>query len=256
MPKILVLGKGILGKAIKDAFDEIGYCSLCIPTRSLKADFPGINSRFDVIVDCMDLSHDLYPNYSTLQDRIHCLRHKVLSLFKFNEYFYVSTANLYVPSYDTIHEGSSLYSISDKELSPYLTCKLKNEELLASLIEDSLIILRPVALWSYEFAGSKDSFFTDLINSRGSDSLLPLRAGDQNIISFMNYQDAAKVIVFIVSILKRKINICNVTSWQWMSRAALKSRHFCGPDSSQLGRRVSSLHYSKPELPFSFQEFP
>ena len=94
VPKIVVLGKGNLGNNIKQVLDEIGYDSLCISIRSIEAEIPLACSRFGVIIDCMDLSHDQYINYSALQGRIHRLRLTFLSFFDPEKYYYVSSANL------------------------------------------------------------------------------------------------------------------------------------------------------------------
>ena len=250
-PKILVLGKGNLGNNIKQVLDEIGYDSLCIPIRSIEAEIPLACFRVGIIIDCMDLSHDQYTNYSALQGRILRLRRKFLSFFDPDKYYYVSSANLYVPSCEVIHESSQVYRSSHVHLTPYLKWKLKTEDLLVKWFKDRLTILRPVSLWSYELAGANDGFFADLVKSLRNKTVLPLRAGDKNIISYMSFHDAAKVIVYIALTLQKPVSICNITSWQWASRASLKSRRLEEPDFLQPGRRVSSLHYTKLELPFS-----
>jgi len=248
-PKILVLGKGNLGGTIDNALKEIGQFSLCILIRSIDEDCPLGDVHFDIIIDCMDLSHDLYPNYSALQDSIFRLRSKFLSILSPDRYYYVSTANLYVPSFEVIHEASQVYKLSDLRLTPYLINKIETECLLAECLKERLTILRPVSLWSHELMGTKDGFFADLQKSQRSNYSLPIRAGDENVISYMSYLDAAKVIISIVFAMKKHLKVCNISSWQWASRSSLKKGQLHDSDSTQRGRRITSLHYTKADLP-------
>ena len=234
----------------------LGCETLCISTRCLDQKFSTTDLHFDVVVDCMDLSHDLYTNYEELQARILQIRSGNFSNLIFNKYCYISSAGLYIPSYEIIYEGSPVYRFQDSGTTPYLKNKIKTEYLLSKLLADRLIIMRPVSLWSYDSLGSKDGFFADLLESRKNGTFLPLRRGDENIISCMNYQDAAQVIVHVAVVQQQKINICNITAWQWASRKSLKSRCFSESISLQLGRRVSSLHYTISQIPLSFHELP
>lgn len=254
--KTLVLGKGNLGKAITNKLQVLGYETLCISTRCLDQEFSTTDLHFDVIVDCMDLSHDLYANYEELQARIHRIRSGNFLNLIFNKYCYISSAGLYIPSYETIYEDSPVYNFQDSENTPYLRNKIKTEYHLSKLVADRLIIMRPVSLWSYDSLGSKDGFFADLLETRRNGTFLPLRRGDENIISYMNYQDAAHVIVHVAAVKQQKINICNITACQWASRKSLKSRCFSESIPLQLGRRVSSLHYTKSQITISFHELP
>lgn len=234
----------------------LGYDTLCISTRCLDQKFSNTDLHFDVIIDCMDLSHDLYANYEEHQARILQIRSTNFSNLIFNKYCYISSAGLYIPSCEIIYETSPVYDFLDSGITPYLRNKIKIECHLSELLADRLIIMRPVSLWSYDSLGSKDGFFTDLLDSRRNRTVLPLRLGDENIISCMNYQDAAQVIVHVAAVKQKKINICNITAWQWASRKSLKSRCFYESTSLQLGRRVSSLHYTKSEITLSFHELP
>jgi len=254
--KILVLGKGNLGKAITNNLQVLECETLCISTRCLDQEFSTTDLHFDVIVDCMDLSHELYANYEELQARIDRIRSGNFSNLIFNKYCYISSAGLYTPSYETIYEDSPVYRFQDSETTPYLKNKIKTEYHLSKLLGDRLIIMRPVSLWSYDSLGSKDGFFADLLESRKNGIFLPLRPGDENIISCMNYQDAAQVIIHVATVKQQKINTFNITAWQWASRKALKSRCFSECISLQLGRRVSSLHYNRSQIPLSFHELP
>jgi hypothetical protein len=252
--KFLILGKGNLGTEINHSLKKINISSVCISIRSLDSDSFCGDLRYDIIIDCMDLSHDLYPNYSTIQDRISGLRSKFLSLITPDRYYYVSTANLYVPSFDVIDENSQTYNLSDMHLTSYLKYKIHSEIFLTKKIKERLTILRPVSLWSYESIGTKASFFSDLLLSRKSSSRLPYRAGDENIISYMSYRDAVKLIINIVFSKHKNLKVCNISSWQWASRSSLKNGQLCDSDSSQRGRRISSIYYTKAELPHHLLE--
>ena len=234
----------------------LGYDTSCISTRCLDQELSSTDLHFDVIVDCMDLSHDLYANYEELQARIDRIRSGNFINLIFNKYCYISSAGLYIQSYETIYEDSPVYRFQDPRTTPYLKNKIKTEYHLRKLYADRLMIMRPVSLWSYDSLGSKDGFFADLLESRKNGISLPLRPGDENIISCMNYQDAAQVIIHLATVKQQKINISNITAWQWASRKALKSRCFPESISLHLGRRVSSLYYTKSQIPLSFHELP
>ena len=255
--KILVLGNGVLANSLVTSALLHGHQAFSVSTR---ADFDlgefEPMSDFDIAIDTMDLPHDNHKGFWHLQNRLTSIRKK-LSLSSFSgKYCYISSTNLYRPSFASIDESSSVLSADDINKSPYLLNKINSEALLTSLFSDRLLILRLVSLWSNFVEPAKKSFFGDLICARSLGETLAPRTGDSEVISFMNYSDAAMLILKIFSLLPPEVRICNISASCWSSRELLKSPSLCANLSFSLGRRITSMHYTPELLNCAFSKLP
>ena len=94
---------------------------------------------------------------------------------------------------------------------------------------------------------NKGSFFSDLLLAKYQNYELDIRNGDDFIISFLHYFDAARFILNFASKIEqyKDTKVVNVTSSTWNSRKNLKRSQYCvsSADSNHIGYKVSS-HFS------------
>ena len=255
--KILVLGNGVLANSIVKCALFHGHKAFSVSSRA-GIDLSEIESisSFDTVIDTMDLPHDKHESFWSMQNRLTLIREKLcLSPFS-GKYCYISSTNVYRPSFTSIDESSPVLSADDINKSPYLLNKIDSEALLTSLYSDRLLILRLVSLWSDLVEPAKKSFFSDLICARSLGETLAPRTGDREVISFMNYADAALLILKIFRLISSDVRICNISASCWSSRELLKAPSLCADLSLLPGRRITSMHYTPELLNCSFSKLP
>ena len=252
MSSILILGCGVLGSALSDAYSSLGISSVCISLRSFYSLESLQDNKYKLIIDCMDPSSNSIPNYSKIYSKITSVRAFVAQNFIFTTYCYMSSANVYIPTCSLINEFSATYSPDDLHQNSYISNKLLTEIYLRSQLYERLVVLRLVSLWSGSQTIKKDGFFADLLSSRKSRSYLSSRDGDDNVISFMSYDDASKIITFLSSYHFYHFNILNITSERWSTRKCLKQRLDFSEDSSIKGLRIISSVISDKLPHFEF----
>lgn len=245
MTSILLLGRGRLVKYLFSQFKIQGFSVSSLPSSSILSFVP--LDYYDFIIDCLDPSslelHDFQDKLSYLSD----LRCSLLSRFRFNQYIYISSVNLYLPSFSLICESSPLHD-QHSNPSSYISLKLYFEQFLRSRLL-SLKVLRLPSLWEYRVT-YRHSFFSDIANSRLSGTTLDVSENDQFVVTFMHYIDAAKQISR--ALCSPSFDTSNITSNSWSSRFSLK---LCQPFSDmpplRQGLRITSK-IIPPALPSFF----
>ena len=253
--RFLVLGRGSLGNRISDHLNSKGYYSECIPYRMGLFHQIDDECLYECVIDCMDLSHSKYTGYANIQMLINTTRINAIDNIRFRRYVYISSSNVYLACSGVIDENSSTKCPSECAIDKYLENKLQNERILRCALNNRLVILRPVSLWGHCRPGAVNGFFADLLRARHDNIQLPHRNGDEQIISYMHYDDASSMIVHLLTSRQEIPLTCNITAWQWKSRKSLKGSFLDKDDSGTIGWRVSSLHYNQRELEIDFRMF-
>ena len=248
--RILIVGKGVLGAHISSALEGTKCCVNIASLREGRFTYkPNI---FNIIIDCMDPSHCKYDDIERLHEQRRKIRESIVLDTNIKIYAYISSANVYAESSEVIDEFSALMQGSCCKPSRYVANKLKTESFLLEKMGTSLCILRPVCLWTADFDRTHDTFFSNLIDSRYKDYVLPKRKNDDQVITYMHYADAAKLIVeVLIHLPDPSINIVNITSGCWSSRVQLKSGNENDDITKNVtGRRVISkiIHSQQSNL--------
>lgn len=249
---VLVLGEGVLGKLILEQFSSSVCHARSISIRESGLSILNSVSYSDLVIDCMDPSYQ-DTSFSPLNQSIRQYRKRILQDLRFRYYAYVSSANIYRPSITTVDENSNLLDSQGCTCSEYIKNKLETEAYLSVKLRRQLRILRPVSLWNDFYPIAAQGFFPDLIRSRAQSIFLPARDGDQNIISFMHYFDAAQFVKYVLSTMINQFTVINVSSRQWASRKSLKEESNTRADPTQVGRRIISKILTNEMLPFTLR---
>ena len=243
MKNILLLGSGMLNKIIFNEFLHIGYNVDLLSVRKGDLKSPvrlEKNIHYHYVIDSLDLPSANYDFYDKYCQHITHFRETIPPLLTFGRYIYISSASVYKDSFGLIDENSAI--INDHDKSPYVTNKLYTEESLSSLFVKELSILRPCALWDFDYSYSTPKgFFVDLIRARNSNYKLKLKEGDSKVITYMNYQDIKSLLVRCIMNDYDFKNIQNITSMLWASRKSLKSGIRNESDDTNIGKRIFTL---------------
>lgn len=244
MRKILVLGSGCLGKLISQ---KLAQCK-CFHVRNLSirnASAQNIDLSADIIIDCMDpASFDIREIDDILQ-KVIFLRNRIVNhSANISLYCYISSAMLYKESYLIIDEDTPINPLFVKASSHYVRHKYHTEQLVLKYFPQSCCIFRPVSLWSHKFTLKSNSFFSDLLNARASQTELHSHPSDSHIITYLSFFDAANMIChFLASFPDRHYDVVNITSACWSSRHQLKTEINSRTLLPTLfGRRVTSKY--------------
>ena len=240
MMKIAILGFGSLGKYFNELSSK-NIFEFTVFSAKQVFDNPSIVAGYDVIVDSLDPSSP-FLGYSLIADKLRKLRDLLLDKSKDKHYVYLSSVQVYRPSADILFEESPTIDLSDS-LNPYIHNKIVNEKYFADQIKNSYALRLP-SLWSDNYNVNKGSFFSDLLLAKYQNYELDIRDGDDFIISFLHYFDAARFIMNFASKIEqyKDIKVVNVTSSTWNSRKNLKKSQYCVPSahSNHIGYKVSS----------------
>lgn len=243
MFRVLILGKGTIGRSLSSSLLETGHHVTVI---SLRQSLKSISLPFrewDIVVDCLDPSSDSIDNYSAVLGYVYQLRKYIHVNAIIKKYCYLSSANLYTPSKDLITESSPSYSPTDLKYGTYLYNKLISESQLSDVYRSKLVILRLVTIIFPCYDSSHNSFFADLSRARERGVRLNLYPGDDLIISFMHLKQATDLIIKTIMQSPNLYPVYNIHSHKWSSRRHLKGYSCNAADCKPLkGRRVTSYY--------------
>ena len=237
---IFIAGSGLIGRAlqknlIKSQKKNVYLFSIRnLPLEKINNIILNI-SHNDVFVDSMDpnsINKDIKKDHFK---KIEIIRSNVLNFPSDFHYIFLSTASIYEHNLELIDEKMTLQKNIESE---YLKMKQQNEIFIKSFSKADSTIARLASIWSDE---NQDSFFGDLIKASKKGENIKPRNGDNNVISYINLNDACKLLNYIIK--NRIIGTLNICTNQYDSRSNLKAivnNNKTEPISELSGLRIHS----------------